>query len=208
MQAIEKTATPEKAGEASTSPKRYSLEEYFALEEQAESKSEFHDGEIVAVTGGTFDHNRLARNLTAFLTYALRGKAFEPFCGDVKVWIEKYRKVTYPDVMAIAGEPAPYNNRKDTLTNPCLVIEVLSKSTMEYDQTEKFKRYRSLDSLQEYVLVNQYDIEVQLYTRTNEGFWQYRAYESLEDTVQLTSIETAITVADIYEGIELETQES
>ena len=79
---------------------------------------------------------------------------------------------------------------------------------MEYDQTEKFKRYRSLDSLQEYVLVNQYDIEVQLYTRTNEGFWQYRAYESLEDTVQLTSIETEITVAEIYEGIEIENQES
>lgn len=199
MQAIEKPAI--------APPKRYSLAEYFALEEQAESKSEFHDGEIVAVTGGTFNHNRLSRNLISFLTYALRGKRFEPFCGDVKVWIEKHQRAAYPDVMAIAGAPAPYKNRKDTLTNPCLVIEVLSKSTMEYDQTEKFKLYRSLDSLQDYLLVNQYDIEVQLYTRTNEGFWQYRAYESLEDTVHLTSIEVEITVAEIYEGIELEAAE-
>lgn len=200
MQAIEKPAI--------APPKRYSLEEYFALEEQAESKSEFHDGEIVAMTGASIDHNRLSRNLIFLLTAALKGKRFEPFVGDMKVWIEKHRKVTYPDVLAIDGKPELYNNRKDTLTNPCLVIEVLSKSTMEYDQTEKFKRYRSLDSLQEYVLVNQYDIEVQLYTRTNEGFWQYRAYESLEDTVHLTSIETDITVAEVYEGIELESQAS
>lgn len=199
MQAIEKPAI--------APPKRYSLAEYFALEEQAESKSEFHDGEIVAVTGGTFNHNALALNIAAFLKYALKGKAFKPFCSDVKVWIEKYRKVNYPDVMAIAGEPSPYNNRKDTLTNPCLVIEVLSKSTMEFDQNEKFKFYRSLASLQDYLLINQYDIEVQLFTRTNEGFWQYRAYESLEDTIRLRSIETNITVADIYEGIELETKD-
>lgn len=164
-------------------PQRYSLAEYFALEEQAESKREFHNGEIVAVTGGTFNHNALALNIAAFLKYALKGKAFRPFCGDVKVWIEKYQRAAYPDVMAIAGELAPYNDRKDTLTNPCLVIEVLSKSTAEFDQTDRFKFYRSLDSLQEYLLVNQYDIEVQQYTRTNEGFWQYRAYESLEDTV-------------------------
>jgi Uma2 family endonuclease len=200
MQAIEKPAI--------APPKRYSLAEYFALEEQAESKSEFHDGEIVAVTGGTFNHNALALNIAAFLKYALKGKAFRPFCGDVKVWIEKHQRAAYPDVMAIAGAPASYKKRKDTLTNPCLVIEVLSKSTAEYDQTEKFKFCRSLDSLQEYVLVNQYDIEVQQYTRTNEGFWQYRAYESLEDTVHLTSIETDIAVADIYEGIELEAVES
>lgn len=137
MQAIEKPAI--------APPKRYSLEEYFALEEQAKSKSEFHDGEIVAVTGGTFNRNALALNIAAFLKYALKyalkGRELRPFCGDVRVWIEKYRKVTYPDVMAIAGAPIPYNNCKDTLINPCLLVEVLSKSTMEYDQTEKFKLY-------------------------------------------------------------------
>lgn len=81
---------------------------------------------------------------------------------------------------------------------------MLSKSTLDYDQNEKFKHYRSIADLQEYVLINQYQVEVQQYTKTNDGFWLYRAYESIEETVSFDAIATQITLAEIYEGIEFE----
>ncbi len=187
--------------EAIAPPKRYTLEEYLALEEQAEFKSEFHDGEVVPMAGGSFNHNTLALNIAAFLKYALRGKGYKLFSGDVKVWIAKYQKMTYPDVMAIAGEPIPYNNRTDTLTNPCLIVEILSQSTEAYDRTDKFRLYRALDSLQEYVMVDQYSLEVQHYIKTDQGFWQYRVYESLEDVIAFGSIDIEMGLGEIYEGI-------
>ncbi len=205
MQLTDRQTGQTQASESQASePKHHTLEEYLALEEAAEFKSEFHDGEIVAVTGGSFNHNTLALNIAAFLKYALRGKAFRFFAGDVKVWIPRYRKLTYPDVMAISGEPVPYSSRTDTLTNPCLIVEILSRSTEEYDRTDKFRFYRSLDSLREYVMVDQYRLEVQQYVKTEEGFWLYRVYESLEDVIAFSAINTEMSIGEIYDGIQLE----
>jgi Uma2 family endonuclease len=183
---------------------RYTPEEYLTLEEKAEFKSEYYDGEIVPMTGGSFNHNRIILTVAAFLKYALRGKGYEPFASDVRLWIPKYRRMTYPDVMVIQGEPVPYENRTDTLLNPRLIIEVLSKSIEEYDRNDKFKYYRSVPDLHEYVLINQYELDIQQYTKTDGGFWIYRVYESLEETVKLASIDVEMTVAEIYEGISFE----
>ncbi|MCY7273782.1 MAG: Uma2 family endonuclease, partial [Phormidesmis sp. CAN_BIN44] len=134
----------------------------------------------------------------------LRGKGYRFYSSDVRLWIPKYSKFTYPDVMVIQGEPAPYNNRSDTLTNPRLIIEVLSKSTEDYDKSDKFKYYRSIPELQEYVLINQYELEIQQYTKSDGDFWIYRVYESAEDIVKFGSIEVEMTVAEIYEGVSFE----
>jgi Uma2 family endonuclease len=186
----------------------YSPAEYFALEDQAEFKSEYYDGEIVPMTGGSFNHNRIINRICAYLLNALQGKNYEPFSSDIKLWIPKYRKGTYPDVMVIEGEPEQYNNRTDTLLNPRLIIEVLSKSTEEYDRVDKFKFYRSIPDLQEYLLISQYEIDIQHYTKAEGGFWIYRTYETLEETIALTAINTDINVANIYEGIVFEDQSS
>jgi Uma2 family endonuclease len=185
---------------------RYTPAEYFALEDQAEIRSEYHDGEIIPMTGGSFNHNRIINRICAYLLNALQGKNYEPFSSDVKVWIPKYRKATYPDVMVIEGEPEQYDNRTDTLLNPRLIIEVLSKSTEDYDQGDKFKLYRSIPDLQEYLLISQYEVDIQHYTKAEGGFWIYRTYETLEETIALTSINTDISVASIYEGIVVEVQ--
>ena len=184
--------------------KRYTLEEYLALEEKAEFKSEYHDGEIIPMTGGSLNHNRIVLSVAAFLKYALRGKGYEPFSSNVRLWIPKHRRFTYPDVMVIQGEPALYNNRTDTLTNPRSIIEVLSKSTEDYDKSDKFKYYRSIPELQEYVLINQYELEIQQYTKSDGGFWIYRVSESTEDVVKLGSIDVEMTVTEIYEGVSFE----
>jgi Uma2 family endonuclease len=184
---------------------RYTPAEYFALEDQAELKSEYHDGEIIPMAGGSFNHNEIITNIGQ-LKSTLRSKGYRLYSSDVKLWIPKYRKATYPDVMVIEGEPERYDNRTDTLLNPRLIIEVLSKSTEDYDQGDKFKFYRSISSLQEYLLISQYEIDIQHYTKAEGGFWIYRTYETLEETIALTSINTDISVASIYEGIVFEDQ--
>lgn len=184
---------------------RYTPEEYLALEEQAEFKSEYHNGEIIPMTGASFNHNRIITRLCAYLLQALQSKNCEPFSSDVRLWIAKYRKFTYPDLMVIQGQPHPYQDLTDTLTNPKLIIEVLSKSTQDYDQGDKFKYCRSIPDLQEYVLINQYDLEAKQYTKTDNEFWMFRAYETASDTINLTSIGLEITVANIYEGITFDT---
>jgi Uma2 family endonuclease len=184
--------------------KQYTPTEYLALEDQAEFRSEYHDGEITPKTVGSFNHNRIINRVCAYLLNALRDKPYEPFSSDVRVWISKYRKFTYPDVMVVQDQPIPYENRTDTLINPRLIIEVLSKSTEEYDQGNKFKYYRSIPDLQEYLLISQYELEIQHYTKTDGGLWIYRAYESIDDAITLTSINTEMTVANIYEGVSFE----
>lgn len=183
--------------------KRYTPAEYLALEDQAEFRSEYHDGEIIPMAGGSFNHNEIITNICS-IKATLRSKGYRLYSSDVRVWISKYRKFTYPDVMVVQNQPIPYENRTDTLINPCLIIEVLSKSTEEYDQGNKFKYYRSIPDLQEYVLINQYEIEIQHYTKTDGGLWIYRAYESRDDTIMFTSINTEIAVATLYEGVSFE----
>ena len=180
---------------------QYTPAEYLAIEEKAEFRSEYYGGKIIPMTGASFNHNRIINRICAYLLNALRDKPYEPFSSDVRLWILKYHKFTYPDVMVIQGQPVPYENRTDTLVNPKLICEVLSKSTEEYDLGDKFKFYRSIDELQEYVLINQYELEIQHYAKTDGNFWLYRTYEAMDDVIVLSSIETEIKVADIYHGI-------
>lgn len=183
--------------------KHYTPEEYLALEEKAEYKSEYHDGEIIPMTGGSLNHNEIITNLWALKTQ-LRRQGFRFFSSDVRLWIPQYRKFVYPDVMVIQGEPVLYQNRVDTVTNPKVIIEVLSKSTQDYDMNDKFRYYRSIPELQEYILINQYLVEVQQYTKTDEGFWIYRSYESIDNSLKFGTIEADLNLTDIYAGISLD----
>jgi Uma2 family endonuclease len=180
---------------------KYTPAEYLALEEQAECRSEYNDGKIIPMAGGSFNHNRIINRICAYLLNTLRDKPYEPFSSDVRLWIPRYRKFTYPDVMVVQGQPIPYDNRTDTLLNPLLIFEVLPRSAEEYDQGDKFKFYRSIADLQEYVLINQYELEIQHYAKTDSNFWLYRTYEATDDVIVLSSIDTEIKVADIYHGI-------
>ena len=181
--------------------KHYTLEEYLALEERAEFKSEYDDGEIIPMTGGSLNHNRIINRICVSLILSLRDKNHEPFSSDVQLWIPQYQKFVYPNVMVIEGEPVLYQNRTDTVVNPKLIIEVLSKSTQDYDMTDKFRYYRSIFELQEYILVSQYFVDVQQYTNTDEGFWIYRSYESIDKTLKFGTIDAEIQLAELYDRI-------
>ncbi len=151
--------------------KTLSLEEYRNLETSAETKHEYHDGEIIEMTGGSINHNRLVRNLIRLLDNALRKTIYEVFPSDLRLWIPQYNRGLYPDLMIIAGEPLFSDNRNDEILNPCLIIEVLSPSTSSYDRGDKFRYYRSIPQLNQYLLVSQGEILIESYSKTSENHW-------------------------------------
>ncbi|TRU21060.1 MAG: Uma2 family endonuclease [Microcystis aeruginosa Ma_MB_S_20031200_S102] len=178
----------------------YSFAEYLQLEETAAYKNEYQDGEIVPMTGGTTDHNKLAGNFYFYLRLKLPQSHYKIFIGDVKVWIAQYRQATYPDVMLIEGEPIYYETGKTTITNPRLIVEVLSKSTQNYDQGDKFLYYRSLPELQEYILISQSRPYIMQYNKTEKNKWLLTEYEGENASLSLTSVNFALSFQEIYEG--------
>ena len=184
-----------------TQKRSYTPEEYLELEEAADYKSEYRDGEIVPMTGGTTNHNKIALNFAANLKFALRGQDYDIYIGDVRLWIPRYRQYTYPDVMVIQGEPIYTGTSTTTVMNPLLIVEVLSKSTKNYDLGDKFIYYRSIPEFKEYILIDQTKYHVMQYTKTLEGRWLLTEYESEETIIELSSIEFQINLKEIYEKV-------
>ena len=182
--------------------KTLSLEEYRNLETRAETKQEYHDGEIIEMTGGSINHNRLVRNLIRLLDNALRKTIYEVFPSDLRLWIPQYNRGLYPDLMIIAGEPLFSDNRNDEILNPCVIIEVLSPSTSSYDRGDKFRYYRSIPQLNQYLLVSQGEILIESYSKTSENHWLLQEYIPARGIISLDSLGISLNLADIYEGID------
>ena len=177
------------------------LEEYRKLEETADFRSEYHDGEIIPITGGTINHNRIIRNLGRVLGNLVQGKQYEIFLSDLRLWIPTYRRGFYPDVMAIAGKPILNEDRKDEVLNPSLIVEVLSNSTSDFDRGKKFRFHRSIPALREYLLINQYEYSVEQYVKNESEKWLFQEYEGADVNVSLVSLEVEMSMSDIYEGV-------
>lgn len=184
-----------------TPQRTYTPDEYRKLEETAEFRSEYRDGEIVPMTGGTINHNRITRNICTFLQLGLRGKNAEPFMSDLRLWIPRYRRATYPDVMVISGEPVFNEGRNDEVLNPILIVEVLSHSTEDFDRTNKFRFYRSIPEFREYILVDQYEFLVEQYLKNESGQWLFQEYEGKSATISFASVGEEMPMSDIYEAV-------
>jgi Uma2 family endonuclease len=185
--------------------KLYSPEEYLQLEETAAFKSEYHHGRIIPMTGGSTNHNQLAGNIYAALRTALKGQDFKLFIGDVRLWISAVHLYTYPDVMVIAGQPVFHADRNDTVVNPAVIIEVLSKSTQNYDRGGKFTAYRSIPEFCEYLLIDQYTIHVEHYVKTANKQWSFTEYDAEDERISLSTLPLEILFVDLYDQVEFET---
>ena len=182
--------------------KTLSLEEYRNLETRAETKQEYHDGEIIEMTGGSINHNSILINLIVLLKLALRGTNYRLQSSDLRLWIPQYNRGLYPDLMIIAGEPLFSDNRNDEILNPCVIIEVLSPSTSGYDRGDKFRYYRSIPQLNQYLLVSQGEILIESYSKTSENNWLLQEYTPARGIISLDSLGISLNLVDIYEGVD------
>ncbi|NJM56499.1 MAG: Uma2 family endonuclease [Synechococcales cyanobacterium RU_4_20] len=183
-------------------PRHPSPEAYLALEDAAEHRSEYINGVILPMAGSSTNHNRLSRNICNAIDTAFSNSDFEPFIADVKVWIPERRVYTYPDVMVVAGEPIYPEGRSDIITNPQVIIEVLSDSTQDYDRTDKFLLYRSLPSFQEYFLIDQTCIRVEQYVKTGLRQWSLREYVPEDQSIMFATVPLEIPLSTLYNKVQ------
>ncbi|MCC5665993.1 Uma2 family endonuclease [Nostoc sp. CHAB 5784] len=191
-----------------TKQRYYTPEEYLELEEAADYKSEYIDGQIIPMAGGTVNHNRIAGNFYAMLNFAFRQEEYEVFNSDMRLWIHQKRIYTYPDVTVIAGEPEFFNNRTDIITNPQVIVEVLSKSTKNYDREDKFQAYRTISTFQEYLLIDQTRIHVEQFSKTGKKQWAFREYDEEDEAIALVTVPFEISLQDLYNKVKFEPVES
>ena len=179
----------------------YTPEEYLAIEEAAPYRSEYFNGEIFAMSGGSANHNRIARNLVMAMEAAFTGKPCEAFIADMRLLVQKNGLFTYPDVMVVCGGLQFAPSRRDTLTNPVVIMEVLSKSTEGYDRGAKFELYRALDTLHDYLLIDQFKAHIEHFQRLDDGRWLLQEFNQMEAVFHLESIGVEFSVAQIYQKV-------
>ncbi len=185
-------------------PKRVSVltaAEYLEIESAASYRSEFYQGEMFAMAGGSPKHSRIKTNFTGALWAELRGQPCAPYDSDLKILCPT-GLYTYPDASVVCGPLEVDALSPNSVTNPTLIVEVLSKTTEAYDRGKKFDHYGTIRSLREYVLVSQDEPRIRSYLRHDDGSWRMNAVTGLEGTVRLESIGCELRLADIYDRVD------
>jgi len=186
--------------------RRYTVAEYLRMEEKARDRHEFHDGEILAMSGSTYGHDRVKNNLFVAITYALKGKRCHPLSSDMRMRVSNRLNYFYPDISVVCGKPQfdPDDPKQTTIISPRVILEVLSISTESYDRRGKFDLYRQIPSLQEYVLVSQNQPLVEIYRRRARGTWLFDPAKGLKATAKLSSLKISVPLREIYAGVDFE----
>ncbi len=188
---------------SSQADKRYTAEEYLALERQAECKSEYYAGDIFAMAGANRWHNLIVTNVVREMSLQLKGRPCTTYPSDMRVKISPTGLYTYPDITVVCSEAQFEDTQQDTLLNPTLIVEVLSESTEAYDRGGKFAHYRKLTSLMEYVLIAQTKPHVEHYVRQPDNRWLLAEADSLHQTLHLPSIDCHLVLAEVYDKVDI-----
>jgi Uma2 family endonuclease len=187
------------------SNQKFSIEEYLEIENAATEKHEYYKGEIFAMSGAKLKHNIVSGNLFGSLYSKLKSKKCQPFGSDLRVHIPSNTLFTYPDISIVCGEVITLNNDEYNMLNPTVIIEVLSPSTKNYDRGEKFKLYRDIPTLKEYILVDSLSIHIEDFRVNEHNRWELEEYNNPEETLYIKAINEHLLLIEIYEGISLET---
>jgi Uma2 family endonuclease len=177
-------------------------EEYLIMERVSPVKHEYFNGEIYQMAGSSEEHANIASNINSSLHFLLKKRPCKSYQSDLRVHIPSTGLYTYPDVLVVCGKPQLLDDAYlDTLMNPVLIVEVLSPSTADYDKGAKFDHYRTIDSLQEYVLVWQDKKRVARYTKQSDNCWNLQDFIGDDADIELKSIECLLTMDDIYDKV-------
>ncbi|MDB5299610.1 MAG: hypothetical protein JWO87_1273 [Phycisphaerales bacterium] len=184
--------------------RRYTVEEYLRREAAAVDKHEFHEGEILAMSGGTYEHSLIAANLVGALWSRLRNSRCRALESNMRVRVPPTDRYVYPDATIVYGQPQfdPQDPNCTTIINPRVIFEVLSESTEAYDRGAKFTRYREIESLEEFVLVSQDRPLVEAYTRQSGGTWLFEASSGVDVVAALRALQISLPLSEIYADIQ------
>ncbi len=183
---------------------RITAVEYLALERQADHKSEYLNGEVFAMIGASRRHNLISLNIGAELRAQVKQRPCEVYVSDMRVKTNATGLYTYPDVVVVCGTPIFEDAAVDTLLNPTVLIEILSKTTQDYDQGGKFEHYRTLDTLQDYLLVAQHHCHLMHYHRQPHNAWLLTETRDIAGVVPLPSINCTLALTEVYAKVELD----
>ena len=185
-----------------TATKRLTYADYIALERETGVKHEFLDGVAVAMVGGTADHALLTANTIIAISSALHGRPCRVYSGDLRVRMPEDGLATYPDLSVICGEREAHPDDPDTAFNPVVLVEVLSPSTEKYVRGEKFRHYRTLDSLKAYVLISQDAARIEVFEREEGPAWRFVPVEGLDAIARIDALGIDLPLATVYDGAE------
>lgn len=180
---------------------RLTPEQYLAIERNAEYRSEFYDGEMFAMAGASFPHNRIKENLSVAIGTQLKGGPCQSLSSDMRVKVSRTGLYTYPDIVILCDEPELEDTHLDTLLNPRVIIEVLSDSTANYCRTKKYRHYKQIGALQEYVLVAQDEPVIERRVRQADGSWAETDVEGLDQEFAFGTVPVRVRLSDVYAGV-------
>ena len=182
---------------------KLSIEEYLQFEKESIDKHEYYLGEIFAMSGASNKHVKIHSNLFIALGSLLRGKSCQPYGSDLRIHIPQNSLFTYPDLAIICNDLISSDIDEDSFIQPAIIFEILSPSTRQYDRGEKFRLYRAIPSLKEYILIDSESINIEAFRINEKGFWELHEYKSINDQLALPSLSIAISIQEIYEGTKL-----
>ncbi len=182
---------------------KFTIEEYLEMENAAVEKSEYYEGEIFAMSGAKLPHIIINKNVFGGLWISLKGKSCQPYGNDLRIHISRNTLFTYPDIAIICGKVETLNDDDYNALNPSVIIEILSPSTKNYDRGDKFKLYRDITSLKEYILIDSESISIEAFRINASGFWQLQEYKSIDEQLSFPFLQLSIELKEIYEGTKL-----
>lgn len=192
---------------------KFTEDEYLQMEEKSSEKHEFysgeifllHAGEVSAMSGSKITHNIISGNIFGEIKQKLKGKSCQPFNSDQRIYIPTNTLYTYPDISIVCGKPETKDDDELNLLNPTVIIEILSSSTKGYDRGDKFKLYRDIKSLKEFILVDSKSVTVEAFRINEGGHWELEEYKTIDGNLLMKAVQLTIPLKDIYEGTKLAT---
>ena len=178
-------------------------DEYLQFEKEAHENHEFFKGEILAMAGASPRHNQIFKNLYLQLGFALKGKPCQPYGSDLRIHIPQNTLYTYPDISIICKDLMPSSDESDSIIEPVIIIEILSEGTQNYDRGAKFKLYRDIPTLKEYIMVDSESITVECFRLNQNNHWELEEYKSPDQTLAIPTLAININLSQIYEGTKL-----
>jgi Uma2 family endonuclease len=192
--------------------KKFTIEEYLEFEKASTERHEYYQGEIflmhghgemLAMSGAGSRHNLIFSNLFGEIARQLKGKSCHPFGPDMRINIPENTLFTYPDISIICGDIINSKEDEETVIQPTVIIEILSPSTQQYDRGEKFKLYRDIPTLKEYIMIDSLSVSIEAFRINDKNHWELEEYKTISGSLDITVVNVSLSISDIYEGTKL-----